>query len=91
MLSMSYRLTIGVLSFFVQVVNIFRIKSYKYIYRNAVKTVNIHEAKTHLSRLVDEAAKRNVFICRGPYHGKAFLAIGEHRVHFSRNSGGWYV
>ena len=25
-------------------------------------TVNIHEAKTHLSRLVDEAAKGNVFI-----------------------------
>ena len=27
-----------------------------------MKTVNIHEAKTHLSRLVDEAAKGNVFI-----------------------------
>lgn len=25
-------------------------------------TVNIHEAKTHLSRLVEEAAKGNVFI-----------------------------
>ena len=27
-----------------------------------MQTVNIHEAKTHLSRLVDEAAKGNVFI-----------------------------
>ena len=27
-----------------------------------MRTVNIHEAKTHLSRLVDEAAKGNVFI-----------------------------
>ncbi len=27
-----------------------------------MKTVNIHEAKTHLSRLVNEAAKGNVFI-----------------------------
>jgi len=27
-----------------------------------MKTFNIHEAKTHLSRLVDEAAKGNVFI-----------------------------
>jgi len=32
MLSMSYRLTIGVLSFLVQVVNVFRIKSYEDIY-----------------------------------------------------------
>jgi prevent-host-death family protein len=28
----------------------------------AMQTVNIHEAKTHLSRLVDEAAKGNAFI-----------------------------
>ena len=27
-----------------------------------MQTVNIHEAKTHLSRLVDEAAQGNVFI-----------------------------
>jgi len=27
-----------------------------------MQTFNIHEAKTHLSRLVDEAAKGNVFI-----------------------------
>ena len=27
-----------------------------------MKTVNIHEAKTHLSRLVEEAAAGNVFI-----------------------------
>jgi prevent-host-death family protein len=27
-----------------------------------MQTINIHEAKTHLSRLVDEAAKGNVFI-----------------------------
>jgi len=27
-----------------------------------MQTVNIHEAKTHLSRLVDEAAKGSVFI-----------------------------
>jgi prevent-host-death family protein len=27
-----------------------------------MQTVNIHEAKTNLSRLVDEAAKGNVFI-----------------------------
>ena len=27
-----------------------------------MQTVNIHEAKTHLSRLVDEAAKGNAFI-----------------------------
>ena len=27
-----------------------------------MQTVNIHEAKTHLSRLVEEAAKGNVFI-----------------------------
>jgi prevent-host-death family protein len=27
-----------------------------------VKTVNIHEAKTHLSRLVDEAAKGESFV-----------------------------
>ena len=27
-----------------------------------MQTVNIHEAKMHLSRLVDEAAKGNVFI-----------------------------
>ena len=27
-----------------------------------MQTVNIHEAKTHLSRLVDEAAKGKVFI-----------------------------
>jgi prevent-host-death family protein len=27
-----------------------------------MQPVNIHEAKTHLSRLVDEAAKGNVFI-----------------------------
>jgi len=27
-----------------------------------MKTVNIHEAKTHLSRLISEAAKGNVFI-----------------------------
>lgn len=27
-----------------------------------IQTVNIHEAKTHLSRLVDEASKGNVFI-----------------------------
>jgi len=32
MLSMSYRLTIGVLSFLVQVVNVFRIKAYEDIY-----------------------------------------------------------
>jgi prevent-host-death family protein len=30
--------------------------------RCAVQTINIHEAKTHLSRLVEEAAKGNVFI-----------------------------
>ena len=29
---------------------------------NSMQTVNIHEAKTHLSRLVDEAAKGNIFI-----------------------------
>ena len=34
MLSMSYRLTIGVLSFLVQVVNVFRIKSYEDIYNS---------------------------------------------------------
>jgi len=28
----------------------------------ALKTVNIHEAKTHLSRLVDEAAKGESFV-----------------------------
>jgi prevent-host-death family protein len=28
----------------------------------ALKTVNIHEAKTHLSRLVDEAAKGAAFV-----------------------------
>jgi antitoxin (DNA-binding transcriptional repressor) of toxin-antitoxin stability system len=27
-----------------------------------MQTVNIHEAKTHLSRLVEKAAKGNVFI-----------------------------
>ncbi|RPJ16004.1 MAG: type II toxin-antitoxin system Phd/YefM family antitoxin [Desulfobacteraceae bacterium] len=27
-----------------------------------MQTINIHEAKTHLSRLVEEAAKGNVFI-----------------------------
>ena len=27
-----------------------------------MQTINIHKAKTHLSRLVDEAAKGNVFI-----------------------------
>ncbi len=27
-----------------------------------MQTINIHQAKTHLSRLVDEAAKGNVFI-----------------------------
>jgi prevent-host-death family protein len=27
-----------------------------------MKTVNIHEAKTHLSRLVDEAAKGEAFV-----------------------------
>ncbi|TDK35331.1 type II toxin-antitoxin system Phd/YefM family antitoxin [Rhizobium deserti] len=27
-----------------------------------MKTVNIHEAKTHLSRLVEEAAKGEVFV-----------------------------
>jgi len=27
-----------------------------------MQTINIHEAKTHLSRLVDEAAQGNVFI-----------------------------
>ncbi|HDI59188.1 MAG TPA: type II toxin-antitoxin system Phd/YefM family antitoxin [Desulfobacteraceae bacterium] len=27
-----------------------------------MKTINIHEAKTHLSRLVEEAAAGNVFI-----------------------------
>lgn len=27
-----------------------------------MQTVNIHEAKTHLSRLVEEAAKGNVFV-----------------------------
>jgi prevent-host-death family protein len=27
-----------------------------------MQTINIHEAKTHLSRLVDEAAKGKVFI-----------------------------
>jgi len=27
-----------------------------------MQTVNIHEAKTHLSRLVDDAAKGNAFI-----------------------------
>ncbi|MBW1782109.1 MAG: type II toxin-antitoxin system Phd/YefM family antitoxin [Deltaproteobacteria bacterium] len=27
-----------------------------------MQTVNIHEAKTHLSRLVDEAAKGNAFV-----------------------------
>jgi prevent-host-death family protein len=27
-----------------------------------METINIHEAKTHLSRLVDEAAKGKVFI-----------------------------
>ena len=27
-----------------------------------MKTVNIHEAKTHLSRLVDQAAKRDLFV-----------------------------
>jgi len=27
-----------------------------------MQTINIHEAKTHLSRLVNEAAKGNVFI-----------------------------
>ena len=27
-----------------------------------MKTVNLHEAKTHLSRLIDEAAAGNVFI-----------------------------
>jgi len=27
-----------------------------------MQTINFHEAKTHLSRLVDEAAKGNVFI-----------------------------
>ena len=27
-----------------------------------MQTINIHEAKTHLSRLVDEAAKGNTFI-----------------------------
>jgi prevent-host-death family protein len=27
-----------------------------------VKTVNIHEAKTHLSRLIDEAAKGEPFV-----------------------------
>jgi len=27
-----------------------------------MQTVNIHEAKTHLSRLVDQAAKGKVFI-----------------------------
>jgi prevent-host-death family protein len=27
-----------------------------------MQTVNIHEARTHLSRLVDEAAKGNAFI-----------------------------
>jgi hypothetical protein len=30
--------------------------------RRSMQTVNIHEAKTHLSRLVEEAAKGNVFI-----------------------------
>jgi prevent-host-death family protein len=29
---------------------------------NVMQTINIHEAKTHLSRLVDEAAKGNTFI-----------------------------
>ncbi|MFP5230058.1 MAG: type II toxin-antitoxin system Phd/YefM family antitoxin [Acidobacteriota bacterium] len=28
----------------------------------AVKTINIHEAKTHLSRLIDEAVKGDPFI-----------------------------
>jgi len=27
-----------------------------------MRTVNIHEAKTHLSRLVDDAAKGNAFV-----------------------------
>ncbi len=27
-----------------------------------MQTINIHEAKTHLSRLVEEAAKGNVFV-----------------------------
>ena len=30
--------------------------------RSAVQTVNIHHAKTHLSRLVDEAAKGEPFV-----------------------------
>ncbi len=29
---------------------------------SAVQTINIHEAKTHLSRLVEEAARGNSFI-----------------------------
>jgi prevent-host-death family protein len=32
------------------------------VHRDAMKTVNIHEAKTHLSRLVEAAAKGEPFI-----------------------------
>lgn len=30
--------------------------------RHAMQTINIHEAKTHLSRLVDQAAKGESFV-----------------------------
>jgi prevent-host-death family protein len=33
-----------------------------YILEDDMQTVNIHEAKTHLSRLIDQAAKGNPFI-----------------------------
>ncbi|MCG2739401.1 MAG: hypothetical protein L6300_04090 [Syntrophaceae bacterium] len=42
-----------------------------------MQTVNIHEAKTHLSRLVDEAAKgKSFYHCQGwKADGQGFAAI----------------